>query len=126
MEPQVGLSTENILTILGGVGVIFGGFYGLLSRRFNKVDADIKDVRAEVKDVKDKLASFEKSTEHRFGKVETRLSVMETELKNNNQRLTDFQFQVNQRLSSIEGHLLPSKVYEFKEPRRQEEEPKEN
>ena len=144
MESEISLSIGNILTIIGGFGVIFGAFYKLLSKKFDGVDKKIESLESkfdkkfdaldnkfdrkfelidkkfdkmdeDIKDLRTALTSFEKNTEHRFGKIETRLSVIENEQKN-----------TNQRLSTIESYIAPRKVYEFKEPRREEEEPKEN
>ena len=125
IETQIGLSIGNILTVIGGFGIVFAGFYKLLSKRFDGIDKkfDIIDKKFEALEIKfgekldrleTKLSEFAKDTEHRFGKIETRLSVIENEQKN-----------TNQRLSTIESYIAPRKVYEFKEPKH-EEEPKEN
>jgi len=144
MENQIVLSMANVLTILGGFGLLFGWFYKLLSkkfdgidRRFNEsdkridkkfdavdkkfegVDKKFDKIDGDIKDLKSQLNIFEKNTEHR-------LTVLEMEAKSTNQRLTDFQGQVNQRLSTIEGYLVPKKVFHFEEPDSEDEPLKEN
>ena len=101
MENQIVLSMTSVLTIVGGLGLILGWFYKLLSKKFDKIEFDIREVR-------EKLTAFEKNTEHR-------LTVLEMEAKN-----------TNQRLSTIEGFLLPIKVLPFEEPPHDPDEPKEN
>ena len=94
VESQIGLSVGNILTVIGGFGIVFGAFYKLLckkfdgidkkfealeskfDKKFDKMDGDIKEVRSEMKELRETVISFEKNTEHRFGKIETRLSVL--------------------------------------------------
>ena len=126
MENQIVLSMANVLTILGGFGLLFGWFYKLLSKKFDVVDKKFEGVDkkfdkidGDIKDLKSQLNIFEKNTEHR-------LTVLEMEAKSTNQRLTDFQGQVNQRLSTIEGYLVPKKVFHFEEPDSEDEPLKEN
>ena len=102
MENQIVLSMTNVLTVLGGFVAIFGWFYMLISKKFERVEGDIKDVRSDVKDVRTDVKD-----------VRERLIVIEVESKN-----------TNQRLSTIEGYLVPKKVFRIEEPH--EEEPKEN
>ena len=91
MENQIVLSMTNVLTILGGFLAIFGWFYMLISKKFDRVEGDIKEVRSDVKDVRE------------------RLIVIEVEAKN-----------TNQRLSTIEGYLVPKKVFRIEEPHSEE------
>lgn len=105
------LSWGHIWGIIAGLFAVGAFFYKLLDKKFDKQESSIKEI-------KEKLSSFEKNTEHRLTKLE-----MET--KNTNQRLTDFQGQVNQRLTTIEGYLVPRKVFHFEETENKDE-PKEN
>ena len=128
MENQIVLSMANVLTILGGFGLLFGWFYKLLSKKFDGidrrfdgidrkfegvdkkfegVDKKFDKIDGDIKDLKSQLNIFEKNTEHR-------LTVLEMEAKS-----------TNQRLSTIEGYLVPKKVFHFEEPR-EEEPPREN
>ena len=99
MENQIVLSMTNVLTIIGGFGLIFAWFYKLIVKKFDKIETDVKDVKSQ-------LTAFEKNTEHR-------LTVLEMEAKS-----------TNQRLSTIEGYLVPNKVFRIEETH--DEEPKEN
>lgn len=106
METQIVISLTNVLTILGGFILIFTGAYKLLARKFDKIEADFKEVKSELKQVSEKISAFDKSTEHRLTKLEM-------EAKSTNQRLT-----------TIEGFLMPRKIYRIE--RSEDDEPKEN
>ena len=74
MEAQVGLSIENILTILGGVGVLFAGFYGLLSKKFSLIDKKFDKQDAYMQEMK-------KDTDAKFDKIDQKFDQIKTSIK---------------------------------------------
>ncbi len=129
IESQIGLSVGNILTIIGGFGIVFAGFYKLLSKKFDGIDKRFEtlenkfDKKFEL--VEKKIETLETKFGSKLDRLETKLTDFE---KNTEHRLTVLEMEtksINQRLSTIESYIAPRKVYEFKE-QEHEEEPKEN
>ena len=109
MEQNIVLSWGHIWVIIAGLFGAGAFFYKLIDKKFdkidekidqkfNKVDEKFEKLQYAIKEVNDRLSSFEKNAEHRLTKLE-----MEAK-------------STNQRLSTIENFLIPKKIYQFENP----------
>lgn len=119
MDESIVLDWSHVWGVIGGLFALLCLFYKLIDKKFDKQDTYMREAKKDtdakfdklqnsIKEIGDKLASFEKHAEHRLTKIEM-------EAKN-----------TNQRLLTIENFLIPKKVYRLEEPVRPSEEPKEN
>ena len=109
MEQSIVLSMNNVLIILGGFGTIFGIFYRMLCKKFDKIDERFAKIDEKFDKIDDKISENTKA----INDLKTGQAVMQTELHN-----------MNQRLINIENHIRPPKIQSF--PTHSHDEPKEN
>ena len=119
-QGDIGMDWTQTLTTIGSLAGFF--IYSItrmdskLSKIENKLEASKFDIKSDLKDLKGELRSEIKS-------LRTEVKDDLREIKSD---MRDFKLEMNQRLSTIEGTLMPRKVYHFKEPSKDDEEPKEN
>ncbi|MCB9093037.1 MAG: hypothetical protein H6620_10810 [Halobacteriovoraceae bacterium] len=78
METQIVLSTGNTITIVVSFALLLAWAYKLISKKFDKVELDLKEFRKESQENYNKLDNKIDHLGERVGKVENRLTAIET------------------------------------------------